>query len=98
RDRPGDRAEATRAVRRDAVGAGVIGCLPRDPRRRPAAVVGGAAVIAVLASALGDPGFPRALLACVAVGAFAPTIGAFLVQKRLSLIGHRGGNGRVAAG
>ena len=25
----------------------------------------------------------RALLACVAVGAFAPTIGAFLVQKRL---------------
>jgi ABC-type Mn2+/Zn2+ transport system permease subunit len=44
-------------------------------------------VIAVLASSLGDPGFPRALLACVAVGAFAPTIGAFLVQKRLSLIG-----------
>jgi zinc transport system permease protein len=51
-------------------------------------------VIAVLASALGDPGFPRALLACVAVGAFAPTIGAFLVQKRLSLIGD--GVGHVA--
>lgn len=36
----------------------------------------------------------RALLACVAVGAFAPTIGAFLVQKRLSLIGD--GVGHVA--
>jgi zinc transport system permease protein len=48
----------------------------------------------VIASALGDPGFPRALLACVAVGAFAPTIGAFLVQKRLSLIGD--GVGHVA--
>jgi len=51
-------------------------------------------VTAVLASALADPGFPRALLACVAVGAFAPTIGAFLVQKRLSLIGD--GVGHVA--
>jgi zinc transport system permease protein len=29
----------------------------------------------------------RALLACLAVGVFAPTIGAFLVQKRLSLVG-----------
>ena len=29
----------------------------------------------------------RALVACIAVGAFAPTIGVFLVQKRLSLIG-----------
>lgn len=36
----------------------------------------------------------RALLACVAVGAFAPTIGAFLVQKRLSLVGD--GIGHVA--
>jgi zinc transport system permease protein len=36
----------------------------------------------------------RALLACVAVGAVAPTIGAFLVQKRLSLIGD--GVGHVA--
>jgi len=36
----------------------------------------------------------RALLACVAVGAFAPTIGAFLVQKRLSLVGD--GVGHVA--
>jgi zinc transport system permease protein len=36
----------------------------------------------------------QALLACVAVGAFAPTIGAFLVQKRLSLIGD--GVGHVA--
>jgi zinc transport system permease protein len=29
----------------------------------------------------------RALLACLAVGVFAPMIGAFLVQKRLSLVG-----------
>ena len=29
----------------------------------------------------------RALLACVAVGIFAPMIGTFLVQKRLSLVG-----------
>ena len=36
----------------------------------------------------------RALVACVAVGAFAPTIGVFLVQKRLSLIGD--GIGHVA--
>ncbi len=36
----------------------------------------------------------RALLACVAVGAFAPTIGAFLVQRRLSLVGD--GVGHVA--
>ena len=36
----------------------------------------------------------RALIACVAVGAFAPTIGVFLVQKRLSLIGD--GIGHVA--
>lgn len=36
----------------------------------------------------------RALLACLAVGASAPTIGAFLVQKRLSLIGD--GVGHVA--
>jgi zinc transport system permease protein len=35
-----------------------------------------------------------ALLACVAVGAFAPTIGAFLVQRRLSLVGD--GVGHVA--
>jgi zinc transport system permease protein len=36
----------------------------------------------------------RALVACVAVGAFAPSIGVFLVQKRLSLIGD--GIGHVA--
>ena len=36
----------------------------------------------------------RALVACVAVGSFAPTIGAFLVQKRLSLVGD--GVGHVA--
>jgi zinc transport system permease protein len=36
----------------------------------------------------------RALVACVAVGAFAPVIGVFLVQKRLSLIGD--GIGHVA--
>ena len=36
----------------------------------------------------------RALVACVAVGAFAPMIGTFLVQKRLSLIGD--GIGHVA--
>ena len=36
----------------------------------------------------------RALLACVAVGVFAPMIGTFLVQKRLSLIGD--GVGHVA--
>jgi zinc transport system permease protein len=36
----------------------------------------------------------KALVACMAVGAFAPTIGAFLVQKRLSLIGD--GVGHVA--
>jgi zinc transport system permease protein len=36
----------------------------------------------------------RALIACVAVGAFAPAIGVFLVQKRLSLIGD--GIGHVA--
>jgi len=36
----------------------------------------------------------RALVACVAVGAFAPAIGVFLVQKRLSLIGD--GIGHVA--
>lgn len=36
----------------------------------------------------------RALVACIAVGAFAPTIGVFLVQKRLSLIGD--GIGHVA--
>lgn len=29
----------------------------------------------------------RALIACLAVGVFAPAIGAFLVQKRLSLVG-----------
>ena len=29
----------------------------------------------------------RALVACLAVGVFAPMIGAFLVQKRLSLVG-----------
>lgn len=40
------------------------------------------------------PEMQRALLACVAVGAFAPTIGAFLVQKRLSLVGD--GVGHVA--
>jgi zinc transport system permease protein len=36
----------------------------------------------------------RALVACVAVGVFAPMIGTFLVQKRLSLIGD--GIGHVA--
>jgi zinc transport system permease protein len=36
----------------------------------------------------------RALLACLAVGVFAPTIGTFLVQKRLSLVGD--GIGHVA--
>ena len=36
----------------------------------------------------------RALIACLAVGAFAPTIGVFLVQKRLSLVGD--GIGHVA--
>ena len=36
----------------------------------------------------------RALIACMAVGAFAPTVGVFLVQKRLSLIGD--GIGHVA--
>jgi zinc transport system permease protein len=36
----------------------------------------------------------RALVACVAVGASAPTIGAFLVQRRLSLVGD--GVGHVA--
>jgi zinc transport system permease protein len=36
----------------------------------------------------------RALLACLAVGIFAPTIGTFLVQKRLSLVGD--GVGHVA--
>ncbi|HWC69534.1 MAG TPA: metal ABC transporter permease [Actinomycetota bacterium] len=36
----------------------------------------------------------RALIACIAVGAFAPAIGVFLVQKRLSLIGD--GIGHVA--
>jgi zinc transport system permease protein len=36
----------------------------------------------------------RALIACVAVGAFAPTIGVFLVQRRMSLIGE--GIGHVA--
>jgi zinc transport system permease protein len=42
-----------------------------------------------------DLGFmQRALVACIAVGAFAPTIGVFLVQKRLSLIGD--GIGHVA--
>ena len=40
------------------------------------------------------PDMQRALVACVAVGAFAPTIGAFLVQKRLSLVGD--GVGHVA--
>ncbi len=42
-----------------------------------------------------DLGFmQRALVACVAVGVFAPMIGTFLVQKRLSLIGD--GIGHVA--
>jgi zinc transport system permease protein len=42
-----------------------------------------------------DLGFmQRALIACIAVGAFAPTIGVFPVQKRLSLIGD--GIGHVA--
>ena len=36
----------------------------------------------------------RALLACLAVGVFAPVIGTFLVQKRLSLVGD--GVGHVA--
>jgi zinc transport system permease protein len=36
----------------------------------------------------------RALVACLAVGAFAPMIGTFLVQKRLSLVGD--GIGHVA--
>ena len=36
----------------------------------------------------------RALVSCIAVGVFAPTIGVFLVQKRLSLIGD--GIGHVA--
>lgn len=36
----------------------------------------------------------RALVACLAVGVFAPMIGAFLVQKRLSLVGD--GVGHVA--
>jgi zinc transport system permease protein len=36
----------------------------------------------------------RALLACVAIGVFAPMIGTFLVQKRLSLVGD--GVGHVA--
>jgi zinc transport system permease protein len=36
----------------------------------------------------------RALIACVVVGAFAPMIGVFLVQKRLSLIGD--GIGHIA--
>ncbi|MDH4112366.1 MAG: metal ABC transporter permease, partial [Actinomycetota bacterium] len=42
-----------------------------------------------------DLGFmQRALLACISVGVFAPAIGVFLVQKRLSLIGD--GIGHVA--
>ena len=42
-----------------------------------------------------DLGFmQRALVACLVVGAFAPAIGVFLVQKRLSLIGD--GIGHVA--
>ena len=36
----------------------------------------------------------RALIACVAIGVFAPMIGTFLVQKRLSLVGD--GVGHVA--
>ena len=36
----------------------------------------------------------RALVACLAVGVFAPMIGTFLVQKRLSLIGD--GIGHIA--
>jgi len=43
---------------------------------------------------LGTPEAARALLACVAVGVFAPVIGTFLVQRRLSLMGD--GIGHVA--
>jgi zinc transport system permease protein len=57
-----------------------------------------AAMAAVAAVATPDPcngdALWRALIVCVAVGASAPTIGAFLVQKRLSLIGD--GVGHVA--
>jgi zinc transport system permease protein len=57
-----------------------------------------AALAALAASATPDPcsgdALWRALIACVAVGASSPTIGAFLVQKRLSLVGD--GVGHVA--
>jgi zinc transport system permease protein len=49
--------------------------------------------VAVPVACSGDA-LGRALIACVAVGASAPTIGAFLVQRRLSLVGD--GVGHVA--
>jgi len=51
-------------------------------------MAGGIAVIAA------GPALASPLVACIAIGAFAPLIGTFLVQKRLSLIGD--GVGHVA--
>ena len=71
------------------------GCLARDPPRGPASVAGGAPVIVVTLPYPFELAFmQRALVAGMIVGTFAPMIGTYLVQKRLSLIGD--GIGHVA--
>ena len=71
---------------------------PGRAPRRPAALARGAALMPWPISALPYPFelefMQRALVAGIAVGVFAPMIGTFLVQKRMSLIGD--GIGHVA--
>src|SRR5207247_10170545 len=101
RPRARRRAETPRALRRPARGARRHRREPRRAPRRPAAVARGAALMG------GLPGMPWALpwpfdrtsmqvalLAGIVVGATAPLIGVFLVQKGLSLMGD--GIGHVA--
>ena len=69
------------------------GVSPRRPRGGPPAVARGPPVMLAMILA-GQPPLALPLVASVAIGAFAPLIGTFLVQKRLSLIGD--GIGHVA--
>src|SRR6266511_1456051 len=91
---PGHRAEAAGDLRRSALGAGRLGRQPRRAPAGPSAVAGWPRMIPHLAILPLPLPYPfdlafmqRALFAGLVVGAFAPLIGTFLVQKRMSLIG-----------
>src|SRR6266508_3800970 len=91
---PGHRAEAAGDLRRAALGAGRLRGQPGGAPAGPPAVAGGPRMIqhaAILPLPLPYPFdlafMQRALFAGLVVGAFAPLIGTFLVQKRMSLIG-----------